>query len=624
MKMQKLIAAMLLGGLLLGIHALPAFAQATGVISAQVDRTSLNSDESLLLTVTIDASDGQPSLLVLPDLDGFSVVSSTDGTQIMLINGELSVYATHEYWLRPTLVGDLVIEPISVTINGQVYSTEPITIQVSQGSGQIQPMPSPNSPTFPTIPNIPGLPSIPGFPSLPFLQQQPPQVQSPPTKAADPGELPKELNGRDFFVEAEIDNPSPYQGEQVTYTFRLYQGADLWVQDAQYIPPSFSGFWHEEQPDEGEYAIQAAGRTYHVIQIQTVLFPTVSGEVTIDPTTVTIPSGIFTAGQTLATQPISLQVKALPSDSPPGFKGAVGQFNLQAEVDSAETQVNGTVTLYVTLQGQGNIPTLADLTWPEVPQWRAFNSQAQVDKQLMNGKLSGTQRYEWMLVPIEAGLHTLPPIEFSYFDPNLQTYQTIHTQPISVNVAPDPNAAGGVYSISNSSNGSLTEASEMSLRPVKPAPETWRPVKNKLIDQTAYWLLWGIPFLLIAGQIGWQSWQKRKDKNPATRRNHQAARRAYQALNQARKNPSSADNQAAGILINYLEDKLNHPVSGLTQASLSSLLSQHGVPDDIVSRVEVLLSLCEMSRFAYNNSRHIQQDLLKETKNLVEALDKVL
>jgi len=33
--------------------------------------------------------------------------------------------------------------------------------------------------------------------------------------------------GGDYFVEAVVDNPAPFVGQQITYTFRLYHAVDL-------------------------------------------------------------------------------------------------------------------------------------------------------------------------------------------------------------------------------------------------------------------------------------------------------------------------------------------------------------------------------------------------------------
>lgn len=36
-------------------------------------------------------------------------------------------------------------------------------------------------------------------------------------------DLPAELTGRDYYLEATVDKTNPYQGEQVLYSLRLYR-----------------------------------------------------------------------------------------------------------------------------------------------------------------------------------------------------------------------------------------------------------------------------------------------------------------------------------------------------------------------------------------------------------------
>ncbi len=280
MKKSKVLFIGIISILLIGLLALPAGAQSP--VTAEVDRNRLSTDEVLTLKVTIDSSAGQPSQPALPALDGFELLGSSSGTQISIVNGDMSMQATYSYSLHPTQAGQLVINPIAVQIDGQTYSTQPIMIEVSQGTGQVQPAPNqgiPAMPGFPTRPNSPGFPTIPGFPNLNNLFQNMPSTgslgnQAPPL---DPADAPTELVGQAFFIEAEVDNPNPYQGEQVIYTFRFYQAESLFDQP-EYQPPSFSGFWSEEQSeDQTNYTTEAAGRAYRVTELQTVLFPTGGG-----------------------------------------------------------------------------------------------------------------------------------------------------------------------------------------------------------------------------------------------------------------------------------------------------------------------------------------------------------
>ena len=111
-------------------------------------------------------------------------------------------------------------------------------------------------------------------------------------------------------------------------------------------------------------------------ELRTVLFPSLAGPVTIEPARITIPGGFFSSGAELQTQPVALDVKPMPPNAPPSFNGAVGQFTLSGNVDTTQSKVNEPITWEVTLSGWGNLNALPDPTWPDLPEWRSFESQA--------------------------------------------------------------------------------------------------------------------------------------------------------------------------------------------------------------------------------------------------------
>ena len=156
-----------------------------------------------------------------------------------------------------------------------------------------------------------------------------------------------------------------------------------------------------------------------------------------------IPGGFFGRGQTLQTKPVELNVQPLPPGAPDGFAGAVGQFSLQATMDATSGEVNEPLTWRVTLNGRGNLNAAPDPAWPEIDGWRSFESEATLHTEVRDGELVGTRTYERLLVPSVQGEHTLPALQYAYFDPATGQYQVIQTEPIAVSIAAgDPGAAG--------------------------------------------------------------------------------------------------------------------------------------------------------------------------------------
>ena len=623
---KKLFFTIITSLLLLGVMALPALGQSP--VTAEVDRNFLSTDDALVLTVTIDSSAGDAARPTLPTLNDFQILGSSSGTQITLVNGDMTVQETYNYSLRPLRDGALVIDPITVQINGQTFTTEPITIEVTQGTGQLQPAPNPGLPNSPSSPGG-SLPALPGFPNLnqllpPGFQTLPntPGGQLPQGQPLDPADMPTELVGQDYFIEAEVDNETPYQGQELVYTFRFYQAGSLFDQP-DYTAPSFTGFWSKELSDQQmNYATEAAGRPYRVTELRTVLVPTVTGEVTIDPAMLAIPGDFFSTGVELQTQPLTVNVQALPQNAPDSFRGAVGQFEISAATDVAQTEVNDTVTMNVTISGAGNLETMPDPLWTEGPEWRSFDSKATVNAQFVDGRLQGSRTYERVLLPTESGEMVLPAIEFSYFNPETGTYETKSTEPIIISVTGEaaPDAAAPLDPGTTTPQNATAAPANPVLRPIKSSAELSSSAGSAMTEQAGYWLLWSVPLLLLVGHWSWKRYQQRRLDTADLRRSKSAAGKANKALKDAQK--AGQGQEAAGpILTAYMEEKLNRPVAGLSHTQLAALLADKGVDDDLSRRVQNCLMLSEMGRYAPVELTLKQGNLWTETEAVISELD---
>jgi hypothetical protein len=624
-RVKKVAISTFLSVIILAVATVSGFAQSP--VTAEVDRTSLSTDESLVLTVRASADPASASAPTLPPLDGFRLDGTSSGRSISILNGSFALESVYQFHLTPTQAGDLIIGPVTLEINGQSYSTDPIVIHVTQGTGQPQP-------SLGTNPSFPGLPGFLNFPSLPDWLFSPPGSSPPslpvsPAGSApllDPESLPPELTGQDLFVESAIGKLNPYQGEGLIHIFRFYQAVELFEQP-EYQPPAFTGFWHEQVGEPQTFTIEAAGRTYRVTEIQTSLFPTVVGGVEIEPASLSIPASFFRDEQQLSSRPLQLDVMPLPPGSPAGFMGAVGQFNLTADVDKRAAEVNDTVTLSVTLSGAGNLETAPEPAWSEGPEWRAFDTKSSVDSWIENGQIHGAVRFERTLVPTVSGTLTLPPVQYVYFNPQSGAYETASTEPIAVEVAPDasasaPGATGG--DAPGSTIGLTAPEDAGALRTNKTIASAAGGRKTPLPTHAGYWALWAIPVAFLAAQYVWQTARKRSLENPAARRSQAAARKGHRALRAAMKSPSGSA-QVGLILKFYLEDKLDRPVAGLTEASLSALLREAGAGEDLAGRVVGCLRRSEMSRYAPEDpAGRGGEDLLREASRLIDELERNL
>jgi hypothetical protein len=560
----------------------PVLAQSP--ITAEVDRTTLALDENLTLTVTV-AGDfvniPQPNLSGVTD---FSVAGSGTSTQISFINGEMTSQGIYYYQLRPLQTGQLVIPPIGVTIDGQTYQTNPINIEVVESTGA-------NSPSAP-----------------------PAGSQAPET-----------LAGQNFFVEAVVDNSNPYLGQQITFIFRFYQAADTQLQilgRPNYRPPAFTNFWGQTVLSQPYYSTYVDGREYFVTEVRTALFPANPGTLTIAPATLEIPGNLFAAGMLLETEPVSVAVQSLPEGAPEDFNGAVGQFDMQAQLDATAGKVNEPLTLLLDIEGTGNIDLLTEPQLPNLPGWRIFDSQSTSKTEVRDDAIFGRQRFERLLVPGESGEFTFPSIKFSYFDPQAGEYRTLETDPISVTIESDDSAGEPSVVVLDSANQPVQLAGG-DIRHIKPVPTVLESSGSTLLGQPLYWAFWILPVFIVAGVWAWQGRRQRLLKDTAYARSHRARRAALKILSNAGQNDEDGYAAAQRALLGYLSDKLNRPTVGLTTDELVDLLRAQKLNPVLVEQVRATLTEIDASRFAPVEET-AAQSLLAKTRQLINNLEKAL
>ena len=95
----------------------------------------------------------------------------------------------------------------------------------------------------------------------------------------------------DVYVEASVDNSSPYVGQQIIYTFKLYDAVGL--TNPLYQPSNFEELWRIDIGVVSQTSEQINGRRYNVTSIATALYPTHSGSITIQPVSVVLPETVF-------------------------------------------------------------------------------------------------------------------------------------------------------------------------------------------------------------------------------------------------------------------------------------------------------------------------------------------
>ncbi len=597
-------------------------------VTAEVNRTRLTVDETLVLTVSVSGSElGDVTKPVLPDMQSFIVIGSTSSSSssFNLVNGKLSSSRSVRfiYQLKPRDTGTFVIDSAEVTYDGVTHDTTPITIEVTRSASGSAPAGNRAAPV--------------GGPQSPASTTSTPAV----TAQSDLGDA--------VYIRTTLDKKRAYQGEQVTVTYTLY--TRLGLSNARYdVVPSYTGFWMEElfsahHLDFMEEII--AGRRYAVTKLrQIALFPTVTGELTIDPLSMICDvqaersrrslldsflndpfDTVFSTTRQIrvASGEQTVTVLPLPAEGrPAGFSNAVGHFSLKATVDQADSEVNQPVTLTIVLAGEGNLKTVADPVLPPLGEFKEYQSGTKADYESGGSRISGTKTWEHVLIPTVPGDHTIASLSFPFFNPDTDSYRVVTTDPITVSVQParvEQAAAAGMP------RKSVVRQIRQDIQYIKPETVSLGDQGAYLFRSSWYLLLHVLPLAAILATVLYSSHAHRLRSDAGYARRRRAKSKAMSELRRSGEKlkqdaPDQAFTGISNALYGYIADRCNLPTAGLTSPRVVELLRERGVNDDTAGLVRDCLDACDLARFApTTHTVEHAKDLLGKARNGIESID---
>lgn len=438
--------------------------------------------------------------------------------------------------------------------------------------------------------------------------------------AQDPDPFPP-----DFFIEAEVDNNTPYVGQQITYLVKRYQAIEFPGQP-HFEDHPFTGFWHTPLIQRPSYTTTISGREYLVHPTHIALFPTLHGPLTIDPARLVIPGSAPESDIILESEAIRIEAQPLPDGAPAHFQGAVGQFEINAKFTSDEIEYGYSVTLVVEIKGSGNIASLVTPTLPEADLWVPGDILGMVtitdNIPLSKDVVKGSRRFEWSLSPIEAGQQFYPAIRFSYFDPHSRTYHSIRTDPIPITVRATENTT--IFDSPVPGFRRPVKRLTGDIRHIKPVPQNlaYNTFSTNLVQRSLFLSGVILPFLAVSGVWIWQRRRQQYLLNTPQARRRRAQRSAQKILatTHNQPNPYATSQQA---LSSYLSDKLDRSVLGLTSDQLLDQLNNVRLNPQLTARIQALLAQIEAEQYAPTTSQQAAgQTLIADTRILIDDLEK--
>lgn len=530
-----------------------------------------------------------------PDFDGFLVVGGPNqAISNSYINGKRSYSKTYSYFLQPQKMGNLTIDQATIEINGQTYKTNTIKLIVT------------NAIEIPEDPNDPDY-----------------------------------VANQNVHLVAELSNSNPYLNEAITVTYKLYVSKDVSITSNwdEVETPKYADFWSQNIDTRGDYKIYEGkynGEDYrYVVLRSTVLYPQKTGKLTIEPLTLNIPIDVPTrrrdffgrylttrVNKTISAGKRTINVKPFPLEGrPDSFVDAVGDFQFDVRPSKTTLDANESLELKVQISGKGNLKLL---TIPQIKvpsSLETYEPERNTDVSIEANGMNGAISENYVVVPSFKGNYPIRPISFSYFDPKTETYKTLTSQEIIVNVPNGPSAADTDAAVAQNNNNTSTNDT---FKNIKLSPNLTPIAKTPFFKSTLFWTLVGGPFLLIPLLLVFASIRDRRAADVLGNKTRSANKLARKYLSAAKKKVGDKEPFYEALekaFHNYLKAKLHLETSEMSKEHIADLLKEKDVSQTTVSSFIALLKSCEFARYTPSTKGAMQEDYSKAAQ-IISVIDK--
>lgn len=544
--------------------------------------------------------------LRLPDLSDFDILfgpsTSTSFSQ-RTINGKTTSErsVTYTYILVAKTTGTFTIGPASISVDGANYQSNSLKVEV-----------------------------------LP-----PDEKSSQSSRGGGSSSGSATVSDNDAFIRAIVSKNNPYEQEGFTVTFRLYTTLNI-VNFGRIQFPEFEGFMVEEIDVPVNQQLQMErynGRNYYTADLRkTLLFPQKSGQITIPSGRLemvfSVPSGrsvttffgsqelMVDVNKTLVTNPVVINVKPLPANRPASFANAVGTFTMKPNINTTQLRANEAISLRLEISGTGNMKLISNPVVEFPSNFEVYDPTVTNALNVTSNGLTGIRTIEYMAIPRYEGNYTIPPVEFSYFDINTNSYKTLTTEEYSLQIAKgDP----GSITSSNFVNQQDVRV-EQDIRFLKTGEPNYLSISNFFVGSLNYWLWYIIPFVLLVVLFIINRKQARENANVALMRNRKANKIAIKRLKLAEKylkeqKKENFYDEVLRAIWGYFSDKLSIPVANLSKNNIENELSKNGISGELISRFMQILDTCEFARYAPAESDAEMESVYNNTFNAIGEME---
>lgn len=527
-----------------------------------------------------------------PDFSGFKVISGPSiGENMLSINGRVSFEQSARFQLLATEVGTFNIGKATVTINGIAYQTKPLKIEV--------------------------------------VAERPKEPNSLEAKA-------EQL----VYVKVFTNKRSVYVGEPFSARYTVVLKANVDGYQAISTPDLTNDFSVSDLEKPNTYSKEIIdGESVTVTDLgRFILRPNRSG--TFSPGNLQmqfstqVPTGRtdwFGRQEVRSVKYISssafptITVKPLPSAGQPAdYTGAVGDYKLYVNLSRNEVKADESITLTIELSGSGNIQ-YAQLPTPQIP-----NSIERYDpeyKERITEKLSGIngyKRHEYLLIPRYRGIYKIPPITFSYFDPEKEKYITLTSAPLEINVTEGPQATNNDVQQPTVTDKSNVSALAEDILFIHTRPSAFTAPNAGFFTSTLHKAILVFIFIALLAMFAFARFRASYTPDAKKVAQRKAASKAEKAIKHATQHIKSGDvklfySEMSEALTQYFQHKFGVERASFSADVVAQTVRAKGGDEALIGMIQQLIKHADMARFAPLTQNNMESDY----KNALSCISKL-
>ncbi len=563
--------------MLAGVSAfLAGFSAQAATVAASIDRDTMSLGEAATLSVA--CSDGEPQgPPAAPDVPNLEIRYLGRSSQVRIDGGQVASSVTYNFTVIPRQVGEYTIPSLTIQIGGQSLATQPVQLKVLKPA-------------------------------------------APPSAAVNSG-------SQLAFLKLALPKKEAFVGEALSMQLQLYLSSRVQnVGGFQVTSFPADGFNLGKMAEGQRRQARIGDSIYTVIPLNYALTAIKAGSYTVGPVTASVVLDVASTARRrdpffeqfgmrdpferfnterqqvpLTTESQSIDLLPVPrANAPTNFSGAVGTYAMSVTAGPTNLTEGDPITVKVQISGRGPIESvnLPDMSWPN---FKTLSQESKLETLDQLG-LQGTKTFERILTPEKADVKALPPISFSFFDPEQKAFRTLSQPALPLTVRPA--GAAPVPSIAALPRSKQdTPPPSQDIVPNKQRLGTVAQIGPPLLQRPWFLALQGAPLVAFVSALLWRRRVENLSNNPRLRRRRQVDQSVREGLADLQRFAAGKkSDEFFATVIRLLQERLGERLdvssSAITEDVIEERLRPRGVSPSTLTALEQLFQACNQARYA--------------------------